>query len=173
MFAAPPAPSCSSALPHVHYLVTGGGRTADGSWKAVRTGFLLPVRVVMAVFRGKLLAAIRQALARAELALPEAVRPQQMLNLLTRLGHPKKTKWNVHIRERYQHGVGVVTYLARYLRGGPLKNGRLVAYDGDRVTFTCRARPEETDGERPSAQCRTLSVTDFLQRWLLHVPVPQ
>ena len=67
----------------------------------------------------------------------------------------------------------MVTSLARSLRGGPIKNGRLVAYDGARVTCTCRARPEETDGERPSAPCLTLSVADFLQRWLLHVPVPQ
>jgi len=159
--------------PHLHCLVTGGGLTADGSWKAVRQGFLLPVRVVMAVFRGKLLAAIRQALACEELRLPEGSRPQQMLNLLRRLGHPRKTKWNVHIRERYRHGAGVVTYLAHYLRGGPIKTARLVACDGDRVTFTCRARYEEADGARPAAQRLTLSVADFLQRWLLHVPVPQ
>ena len=159
--------------PHVHCLVTGGGLTADGQWQAVRNGFLLPVRVVMAVFRGKLLAAIRQALAPKVLTLSEAVRPQQMLNLLTRLGHPKKTTWNVHIRERYRHGAGVVTYLARYLRGGPIKNARLVAWDGERVTCTCRARPEEADGARSSAPRLTLAVADFLQRWLLHVPVPQ
>ena len=159
--------------PHVHGLVTGGGLTADGSWKAVRNGFLLPVRVVMAVFRGQMLAAIRQALARETLALPEGIRLQQVLTLLTRLGHPRKTTWNVPIRERYRHGAGVVTYLARSLRGGPLKNARLVAYDGARVTFTCRPRQEETDGGGPSAQRLTLSVADFLQRWLLHVPVPQ
>jgi hypothetical protein len=159
--------------PHVHCLVTGGGQTAEGQWKAVRHGFLLPVRVVMAVFRGKLLTAIRQALARAELGLPEGMRPQQLLNLLQRLGHPRKTKWNVHIRERYRHGAGVVTYLARYLRGGPIKNARLVACDGERVTFTCRPRQEEADGAHPAAQRLTLSIADFLQRWLLHVPLPQ
>jgi hypothetical protein len=159
--------------PHVHCLVTGGGLTPEGAWQVVRTGFLLPVRVVMAVFRGKLLAAIRQALARKALMLPEAIRPQQMLNLLNRLGHPRKTKWNVHIRERYRHGAGVVTYLARYLRGGPITNARLVAWDGERVTFTCRPRQEEADGGSASAQRLTLAVADFLQRWLLHVPVPQ
>jgi hypothetical protein len=159
--------------PHVHCLVTGGGLTAEGSWKAVRHGFLCPVRVVMAVFRGKLLAAIRQALAREELVLPEAVRPQPFLNLLTRLGHPRKTQWNVHIRERYPHGAGVVTYLARYLRGGPIKNARLVAWDGERVTFLHRARQEEGDAGPAAPQRVTLSVADFLQRWLLHVPVPQ
>ena len=131
--------------PHVHCLVTGGGLTADGSWKAVRNGFVLPARVVMAVFRGKMRAASRQAYARGALVLPERIRPQQMLNLLTRLGHPRKTKWNVRIMERYRHGAGVVTYLARYLRGGPIKNARLVAYDGACVTFTYRARQEEAN----------------------------
>jgi hypothetical protein len=63
--------------------------------------------------RGKLLAAIRQALAREALAPPAGTRLQPVLNRLNRLGHPRKTKWNVHIRERYRHGAGVVTSLAR------------------------------------------------------------
>jgi hypothetical protein len=115
--------------PHVHCLVTGGGVTPDGHWKAVRHGFLLPARVVMAVFRGKMLDAIRRAWTRGELVVPEGLRPQQVLNLLNRLGHPTKTRWNVRIMERYAHGAGVVTYLARSLRGGPIKNARLVAWD--------------------------------------------
>jgi hypothetical protein len=127
----------------------------------------------MAVFRGKMVAAIRQAWAHGTVVLPEPLRPQQWLNLLNRLGHPTKTKWNVRIMERYRHGAGVVTYLARYLRGGPIKNTRLVAYDGACVTFTYRARHEEADAGPASPQRMTLSVADFLQRWLLHVPVPQ
>ena len=159
--------------PHVHCLVTGGGLTPAGQWVAVRHGFLLPARVVMAVFRGKMVAAIQQTFARGALALPAPMRPQQLLNLLNRLGHPRKTKWNVRIMERYRHGAGVVTYLARYLRGGPIKNARLVAYDGDRVTFIYRARQEETNVGPALPQRMTLPVADFLQRWLLHVPVPQ
>jgi hypothetical protein len=159
--------------PHVHCLVTGGGLTPDGHWKAVRNGFLLPVRVVMAVLRGKMLAALRQAWAHGEVTLPEPLRPQQWLNLLNRLGHPTKTKGNVRIMERYRHGAGVVTYLARYLRGGPIKNVRLVAWDSDRVPFTYRTSAEEPgSGATPQARM-TLSTTDFLQRWLLHVPAPQ
>ena len=159
--------------PHVHCLVTGGGLTPAGQWVAVRNGFLLPARVVMAVFRGKMVAAIRQTFARGALALPEPMRPQSLVNLLNRLGHPTKTPWHVRIMERYRHGTGVVTYLARYLRGGPIKNARLVAWDGDRVTLLHRARHEEAAGGRPAPQRLTLSVADFLQRWLQHVPVPQ
>src|SRR5262249_54525388 len=159
--------------PHVHCLVTGGGRTPDGAWKAVHNGFLLPARVVMAMFRGKLLAAIRQVFARGALVLPEPMRPPRCINLLNRPCPPAETRWNVRIMERYARGAGVVMYLARYLRGGPIKNGRLVAYDGARVTFTCRTRHEEAEGARPGIQPMTLPVADFLQRWLLHVPMPQ
>jgi hypothetical protein len=138
----------------------------------VRHGFLLPMRVVMAVFRGKMVDAIRQTFARGALVLPEPMRPQQFVNLLNRLGHPTKTRWNVRIMERYRHGAGVVTYLARYLRGGPIKNARLVAWDGDYVTFTYRAHGAESASGATLRQRMTLPVADFLQRWLLHVPGP-
>jgi len=156
--------------PHVHCLVTGGGVTPAGQWVAVHRGFLLPVRVVMAVFRGKMLAAIRQAWAHGAVVLPDRLRPQQWLNLLNRLGHPRKTPWNVWIMERYRHGAGVVTYLARSLRGGPIKNARLVAWDGERVTFTYRARQEDAAAWPAAAQRMTWPVAAFLPRWLLHVP---
>jgi hypothetical protein len=157
----------------VHSLVTGGGLPPDGQWQGVRHGFLLPARVVMAVFRGTLLAAIRQVWARGDLVLPEGLRPQPCLHLLTRLGHPRKTQWHVRLMERSRHGTGVVTSLARYLRGGPLKHARLVAWDGDRVPCTCRARQEAAEGSRSAPQRLTLTVADVLQRGLLHVPVPQ
>jgi hypothetical protein len=125
------------------------------------------------VLRGKMLDALRRAFERGTLVLPEAVRPQQFLNLLNRLGHAQKTPWNVHIRERYRHGAGVVTSLARYLRGGPIKQARLVAWDGERVTFTYRTSAEEQASRGPSRSRMTLSSADFVQRWLLHVPAPQ
>jgi glutamyl-tRNA reductase len=74
----------------------------------------------------------------SELAARHLIR--QGVTRLNRLGHPRKTKWNVRIMERYRHGAEGVTYLARYLRGGPIQNARLVAFDGARVTFLHRTR---------------------------------
>jgi hypothetical protein len=87
--------------PHIHCLVTGGGRHASGHWVAVSNGFLLPMRVVMAVFRGKLRAAIRQGLAQGRLQVPAGQSQQHVENLLNKLG---RQKWHVHIRERYPYG---------------------------------------------------------------------
>ena len=96
--------------PHLHCLVTGGGLTAAGQGLAVRNGVLLPLGVVMAVLRGKLRAAIRQGVVQGTLALPEGRSRQQLENRLHKLG---RTKWNVHIRERYPPGPGVRLARAR------------------------------------------------------------
>jgi hypothetical protein len=75
--------------PHLHCPVTGGGLTDAGQWVAVRNGFLLPMRVVMAVFRGKLRAAIRQGLHQGRLTPPEGKSRQQVDNVLNKLGRQK------------------------------------------------------------------------------------
>jgi hypothetical protein len=46
--------------------------------------------------------------------------------------------WHVRIEPPYAHGRGLVVYLARYLRGGPIKNHRLLACAGGRVRFTAK-----------------------------------
>jgi Putative transposase/Transposase zinc-binding domain len=153
--------------PHLHCLVTGGGLTDTGQWHGVRHGFLLPVRVVMAVFRGKLLAALRQGLAQGQLQLPEGRSPQPIAHLLNKLG---RAKWHVHIRERYPHGAGVLTYLARYLRGGPLANRRVIACEQGTVTFRYRVNGEASD-RQPRGRM-TLPMEEFIRRYLLHVPEP-
>jgi hypothetical protein len=154
--------------PHLHCLVTGGGLAGD-TWQAVRHGYLLPARVVMPMFRGKLLAALHQALDAGQLTLPPQMTLPQLQMLLNRLG---RQPWHVQIMQRYAHGQGVAIYLARYLRGGPLKPSRIVSWDAQTVTF------RYADNQDPDAQGRgtrkllSLSVVDFLQRWLLHVPPP-
>jgi hypothetical protein len=152
--------------PHLHCLVTGGGLNEAGHWVAVNNGFLLPMRVVMALFRGKLRAAIRQGLPAGRRRPPEGKRRQQVDNVLNKLG---RQKWNVHIRERYPYGQGVLIYLARYLRGGPIAPQRLVSCDGQRVVLRYEERAKGPGGQ---AKQRTMSLplAHFIGRWLRHVP---
>jgi hypothetical protein len=154
--------------PHLHCLVAGGGW--DGAtWRAGRTGYLLPARGGMPVFRGKFLAAVHQALAAGQLTLPPEVTLAQLRLLLHRLG---RQKWHVQIMQRYAHGQGVATYLARYLRGGPLHPGRIVSWDERTVTLRYADNQDLDAQGRGKRKLLPLSVTDFLQRWLRHVPPP-
>jgi len=153
--------------PHLHCLVTGGGLTDAGHWHPVRHGFLLPICVVMAVFRGKLLAAMDAAVQRGALMLPDGMPPQHWAILRNKLG---RQKWNVHIRERYPHGTGVLTYLARYIRGGPLANQRLVSCTPEAVTMRYRLNGEHAGSPRQGLI--TFSIAEFIRRYLMHVPEP-
>jgi hypothetical protein len=158
--------------PHIPCLVTGGGLPPEGRWMAVPNGSLLPGRVVMAVCRGKRLDALRHALHRGALTLPDGLRAQPFLNRLNRLGHKKKTGWHGRIMTRYPQGRSVATSLARYLRGGPIKNARLVSCDGQAVRFVDQAphdRPEGGKGTRPSM---SRAVDDCIQRVRWHIPAP-
>ena len=69
----------------------------------------------------------------------------------------RKKKWNVHIREKYNHGQGVLSYLARYLKGGPISNSRIVAIRDNQVTFHIG---------REKKQLLTLPIAEFIHRFL-------
>jgi hypothetical protein len=86
---------------------------------------------------------------------------------MNRLG--RKVKWNVRVCSRYAHGRGVSAYLARYVRGGPLRNTQIVRADPGQVTF--RYTPHADDGERAAASATmVLEPVRFLRRVLTHAP---
>jgi hypothetical protein len=88
------------------------------------------------------------------------MRPQQVQNLMNKLG---RKKWNVRICEKYPHGCGVLTYLARYLKGGPISNSRIIEVTDSNVTFNYGRKRREL---------MTLPINEFIERFLEHIPQP-
>jgi hypothetical protein len=151
---------------HLHVLVTAGGLTEDGRWQAAKKSCLLPRQVLMIVFRGKLRAELLRALERGELAIPPDTNEAAVRSLLNKLG---RVVWNIKILDRYDHGAGVATYLARYLRGGPIGNSRLSAVRNGRVFFRYRVSSSGAS-DRGRRETMSLEVDEFLSRLLEHVP---
>jgi len=153
---------------HVHVLVTAGGLSPKGKWKKAKKKCLLPRQVVMTMFRGKLRAKLRRAAERGELVLPDGWNLARFCSLLNKLG---RVAWNVKILEPYEHGEGVATYLARYARGGPLKNQRLMALTDDKVIFRYRDNRDRDDRTGLGRLKTTeMPVDEFLTRLCQHVP---
>lgn len=150
-----------SRHPHLHCLVTGGGLSPAGQWKASRGGYLLPAKVLKPVYRGQFLAGLEALLDSGELTLPNGTDEAAVRTLLRRIA---RKSWNVRIQERYAHGRGVLRYLARYVRGGPLSNHRLRDADTRAVRFGYH---DHRDGK-----LKTLSLCreEFIDRILWHVP---
>jgi len=152
--------------PHLHALVADGALTDAGVWLKPRRSHFLPARVVMVLFRGKFLDAVRGAIERGRLRLPPDTSGERVRSLLNRLG---RKKWNVRLMERYAHGAGVAAYLARYLKGGPLKNPQLIEVSAARIRLRCKRDGSEAAGAPLELK---LAPHAFLERYLPHLPAP-
>ncbi len=146
--------------PHTHCLVTAGGLDATRHWRSMGR-FLLPVRVLKCLYRGKFQAMIKQAFEAGELRLPEDLTEQTFQSLFK--SAYRKT-WSVHVEERYEHGKGVMMYLARYLKGGPLNPKQLSQCDATHVRFHYK------DHRTGRVNLLTLTRNEFFRRLLAHVP---
>jgi hypothetical protein len=155
-----------SLHPHIHALVTDGGLDAQAMWQRPRRSCFLPARVVTALFRGRLCAQLREALREEALSLPPSLSTERALSLVNRLC---TIKWNVYLCQRYAHGEGVMTYLARYVRGGMLKDAQLCAADDGHVAFRYRAHNDQGK----TLHRLSLETDQFLSRYLQHTPLPR
>lgn len=153
--------------PHLHCLVTAGGVDDRGQWRSPARSILVPCRPLGELFRGRFLNRLERLIRRGKLALPPDRTTVDALFILTRAAGKK---WTPRVEHRYEHGDGVVHYLARYVRGGPFRNSSLVACRDDRVTFRYGNWRHRDDRGRPSPDLLTLDVDDFLSRLLIHVP---
>jgi hypothetical protein len=154
--------------PHIHALVSDGG-LRDGLWVQPRRSHFLPATVVMRLFRGKLLDALRSLDRSGALRLPDDMSAERLASLLNRLG--RKVKWNVRVCARYEHGRGVSIYLARYVRGGPFANTQIAHASPDQIIFRYTPHADAVQ-PRPTAAL-ALSPERFLARVLAHAPEPK
>lgn len=147
--------------PHVHCLVSAGGIAPDEQWRDARKGFLLPVEVVKRLFRGKLLHALSSRLREHRLQLP----PEQPLaHWMACIRAQWRKNFNVRLAEPYPYGDGVVRYLARYVKGGPINERSLREAGHQQVAFTYT---DHRDGQR---KLMRLQPNEFIDRVLWHAP---
>ncbi len=153
--------------PHVHCVVPAGGFSLNGHrWVHPKyAGFFLPVTVLSRVFRGKFVEGLRRAHTRGELDLTGAsaglcdpVRWHAFVDALFR------TDWVVYAKPAFGGPAAVLRYLGRYTHRVAISNHRLVAFDGEHVTF--RWKDYAHDGEW---RTMTLTAMEFLRRFVQHV----
>ena len=145
--------------PHIHCLVSAGGIDPDGRWRSCSPHWLAPVQALKALFRGKLLDALWHAL--PDLQLPPGSDVSTWQRQIKRL---YRKPFNVEIRPPYEHGRGVVLYLARYAKGGPVPLQRPLRLRDGFVLFPY------TDHRSQRQQTLPLPLPEFISRILWHAP---
>lgn len=132
--------------PHFHFVIPGGGLNQQrDEWVASSGHFLVHVRALSRLFRGKMKAALNRA---GLLPLvPESV---------------WSCEWVVHCKS-VGDGRAAMKYLGAYVMRVAISEARVVAYDGERVRFKYQ--------KVGSSKWRymTLSAIEFIRRFLQHV----
>jgi hypothetical protein len=152
--------------PHVHCVVTGGGLSPDGRrWIPAPENYLLPVKVLGKLFRGKCLAALDRAYQNAEFELAgstaELSDPEAWRRVKDGL---YKKDWVVFAKPPFDGPEHVFHYLGRYTHRIAISNRRIVDVAGGTVTFSWK---DYADGCQKKLM--TLNAIEFLRRFLLHV----
>ena len=154
--------------PHAHIIVPGGGFAPDRQhWIACRPGFFLSVRVLSRLFRRLFLERLTAAYHagrlqffadQAALAEPAAFQ--------ARLAALRKIEWVVYAKRPFGGPEAVLAYLSRYTHRIAIANSRLVAFDGERVTFKWKDYRAKADARY---KLMTLDADEFIRRFLIHV----
>jgi hypothetical protein len=154
--------------PHAHIIVPGGGFSLDGQrWIACRPGFFLSVRVLSRLFRRRFLEKLATAFAGGHLTFfgdhAALVEPTAFHAYLAALRH---TEWVVYSKRPFGGPDAVLAYLSRYTHRVAISNSRLIAFDGQRVTF--KWKDYRAKGGR-RYKVMTLDADEFIRRFLIHV----
>jgi hypothetical protein len=151
---------------HLHCIVTGGGLAQDHSrWVTAGANYLFPVRALSRMFRGKYLTGLWELQGAGALEfhgqLESLAQPAKFAELVRSVAQPE---WNVYAKRPFAGPRQVLEYLSRYTHRVAISPQRLLASDGQRVTF---AYKDYADGARRKTM--TLATSEFVRRFCLHV----
>lgn len=162
--------------PHVHMIVPSGGLSEDGGrWVCARPHFLLPVKVLSRLFRGRLLAMLAEAHAQDRLtffgehaALADKGACKRFLAPL------RRREWVVYAKEPFAGPQQVLRYLSRYTHRVAISNRRLVAADANAIAFRWkdyRIVPQARLRHDGPGRWKTMTLAphEFIRRFLMHV----
>jgi hypothetical protein len=145
--------------PPIHCVITAGGLNKDGQWVRPKNDYLVPIRAIKALYRGKFQAHIKPLILSDDVNFPKNETPESLLAL--HQGVYKK-EWSIHIQEKYSHAKGVLNYLSRYLGASPLKAQQITEVSHKRIAFHYKDHRDSKIKEL------SLSHDEFMRRYLMH-----
>ena len=128
--------SAMSHHPHVHMIVPGGGISLDGKrWVSSRPGYFLPVPVLSALFRGRVLTMLARAHKAGRLQFFGAQASLVELKSFKRWLAPlRRIDWVVDSRPPVAGPEEVLRYLSRYTHRVAISNRRLISPIPNRIS---------------------------------------
>jgi len=155
-----------TAHPHVHCVVPAGGLSPDHArWIRSRDNYFLPKKVLAELFRGKFVDALKEAFQNGQLHFHGDLKLLAQPEIFAAWLRPlHRQDWVVYLKRPFGGPAYVVQYLGRYTHRVAISNHRLVSFKDGQVTFRWRDSAHHNE-----QKLMTLSVDEFLRRFLLHI----
>jgi len=155
-----------TAHPHVHCVVPAGGLSPDHArWMRSRDNYFLPKEVLQEVFRGKFVNALKEAFRNGQLHFHGDLKLLAQTKTFAAWLRPLyRQDWVVYLKRPFGGPQYVLQYLGRYTHRVAISNHRLVSFADGQVTFRWRDSAHHNE-----QKLMTLSVDEFLRRFLLHI----
>ena len=150
--------------PHVHIVVTGGGLTEINTWKEKEGDFFIPVKVMSRVFKGKFLNYMKKERIEFYGKNRDLENPAAYNNLIQSLYNKE---WIVYCKEPFKNAECVIQYLGRYTHRVAISNERILEVTENTVKFKWR---DYKDNNKMKEM--TISIQEFIRRFLLHILPP-
>jgi hypothetical protein len=153
--------------PHIHMIVPGGGIAPDGErWVSSRPAFLLPVRVLGALFRRLFLTRLLALYDGGKLGFFGSMAHLTARRAFQRhLSPVRKKRWVVYAKPPFAGPEAVLAYLSRYTHRVAISSSRITGFNDDGVTFRYK---DYRRGGADRQQVMTFSPDEFIRRFLLH-----
>jgi hypothetical protein len=156
--------------PHVHVIIPSGGISSDGqTWIAGRSSYLVSVKRLSNVFRGKFLHALESALDKGKLlasgngesAIPNSGDERSPRSLLQKAACKD---FVVYAKQPFGGPAQVLKYLGRYTHRVGISEQRIVSDKNNTVTFSYTDRAAGY-----AKKVMTISDEAFIKKFMLHI----
>ena len=151
--------------PHIHCVVTGGGLTETKKWKEKEEEFFIPVKVISRKYRGKFLDYMKREKLEFYGSNKDLENPANYNNMIQKM---YEKEWVVYCKEPFKNANCVIQYLGRYTHRVAISNERIDEVTENTVKFKWR---DYKDNNKMKEM--TISVEEFIRRFLLHILPPK
>ena len=155
--------------PHVHMIVSGGGKDINSeSYRELEGDYLVPQYFLGEQLRKRMIKGLTQLYKKGELKVPESQR--EGLKFQIWLRSIKGKHWVVNIQKPLKDVTSIVRYVGRYTKRCCLSEYKIEEVGKDVVKIRYNDYKNSKRGEPAKQGIRSFTKTEFMDELLQHVP---
>lgn len=154
--------------PHIHCLIPGGGLDDYNNWVYCKKDYFVPVKILSKVFRGKFLYYFEKM--HKGLYYPENLKYLKSFSKFYEFKTYLYSKnWYSYCKETFTGPEAVIEYLGRYTHKIGITNNRILNITKNNVTFSYIDNKDKNSEGKGKKKELTLSINEFIRRFILHI----